>query len=553
MVLFVRRGAAVLLLSWLPASSVFGQDLAVTPQAWIYEEENPETLPVRGTPKIAEVPEKVENLTRPTFARVRELVGEDGARVSHVINTELPWLKSPARDIYLSNPSKAPARRGGKPVACEVEYFLVFNPAAASKRGDREMPRLVQPATIALPTEGSKAQELFAEFEFSIDAEGRAVDLKPVDASVTPALVRRARASLPRWGFEPARRDGKSVAAAVVVPVLFLAEPPFDGAAADVKAEAILQRLPRYPLAARQEGVPGRVVISFVVDIEGRPRDLRVMESSNEIFEAPALQAIREWRFRPGRAGGVAVPLRYQQEIRFQLEGGDSPGLLTVRKDPKKLKKLPPDMQWDAAPVYSRIQTATYPFDALVAGKEGTATLAFVVGPKGSVVESRVVEASDPQFGGAAAAMIETHTFEPAARDGKPCHALLSLKVEFSRRGNALVQMDAQTLKIAQRLAHERGSFALPKDLDEPLTPRSRKPPKFPLNARNHQGGEAVVEFVVDSSGIVRAPRVLSASASEFGFAAAQAVANWRFAPASKDGVPVEVIVRQPLRFGATP
>lgn len=76
---------------------------------------------------------------------------------------------------------------------------------------------------------------------------------------------------------------------------------------------------PVYPPALRRAGVEGRVVVVFVVDEQGRVQDARVEQSSRPEFEAPALEAVRKWRFRPGQKEGKPVRTYLRQPIRFSL------------------------------------------------------------------------------------------------------------------------------------------------------------------------------------------------------------------------------------------
>jgi TonB family protein len=69
-------------------------------------------------------------------------------------------------------------------------------------------------------------------------------------------------------------------------------------------------------------------------------------------------------------------------------------------------------------------------------------------------------------------------------------------------------------------------------DLDNPPKPVSRRPPVYPskLEATN-EPGSAIIEFIIDEEGDAQLPRIVSSTATEFGYAAAQAVATWRFEP----------------------
>lgn len=61
----------------------------------------------------------------------------------------------------------------------------------------------------------------------------------------------------------------------------------------------------------------GRVSILFVVDPSGRVQNPVVQKSDSPELERPALDAIRKWRFQPGKRGGKAVPFRMRLPIVF--------------------------------------------------------------------------------------------------------------------------------------------------------------------------------------------------------------------------------------------
>jgi TonB family protein len=93
------------------------------------------------------------------------------------------------------------------------------------------------------------------------------------------------------------------------------------------------------------------------------------------------------------------------------------------------------------------------------------------------------------------------------------------------------------------------------KDLDQPLKPLSRQPPSYPLALQKTKpSGDAVVEFFVDTNGNVQLPHVKSSSAPEFGYAAVQAVAAWKFEAPTKGGKTVVARAEIPVGFaGAKP
>ena len=77
---------------------------------------------------------------------------------------------------------------------------------------------------------------------------------------------------------------------------------------------------PSYPYRAKRRGVEGRVVVKFLVDKQGRVSQVSLVRAEPEgVFEESALQAVRKWRFKPGKKDGEPVPTWVSVPIRFEL------------------------------------------------------------------------------------------------------------------------------------------------------------------------------------------------------------------------------------------
>lgn len=79
------------------------------------------------------------------------------------------------------------------------------------------------------------------------------------------------------------------------------------------------QRRPQYPFEMRRQGIAGEVVVDFIVDANGDVQNAWALRSSQREFEAAAVAAVAQWRFRPGRKGGRAVATHLQVPILFTL------------------------------------------------------------------------------------------------------------------------------------------------------------------------------------------------------------------------------------------
>ena len=81
----------------------------------------------------------------------------------------------------------------------------------------------------------------------------------------------------------------------------------FDIGDVDEKPQAQKQIQPRYPTAARRVGKEGFVVAEFIIDTTGATTDVQVKQSSDPVFNQPTIEAIRKWRFTPGKKATASL------------------------------------------------------------------------------------------------------------------------------------------------------------------------------------------------------------------------------------------------------
>jgi protein TonB len=84
----------------------------------------------------------------------------------------------------------------------------------------------------------------------------------------------------------------------------------------DQKPRVIYQPGPILDKQMRKKA-PGTVYILFVVDQNGRVEKPMVQSSSDPVFEKPALDAVKQWKFEPGKRHGRPVRFRMRVPISF--------------------------------------------------------------------------------------------------------------------------------------------------------------------------------------------------------------------------------------------
>lgn len=76
----------------------------------------------------------------------------------------------------------------------------------------------------------------------------------------------------------------------------------------------------RYPAVAQENGVQGRVVVSFVVGKDGHISDVTVLRSVDPSLDKEAIRVVRNMpRWTPGKQGGKPVRVRYNVPVSFRL------------------------------------------------------------------------------------------------------------------------------------------------------------------------------------------------------------------------------------------
>jgi TonB family protein len=336
-----------------------------------------------------------------------------------------------------------------------------------------------------------------------------------------------------------------------VAPAAFAADNPKDFPHPDTPPKPLKQMRPEYPIGLRYAGVVGQVTLDAVLDTAGNVAEVHVARSNNPFFERPAIDAVMKWKFTPAMKAGKPVPVRIRQQINFDLTGVPAQSLWTIMP-PRDPTKLPEAYRWDIAPEPVSTLMTTYPFEALLAEKKGKATVRYVIGPDGRIAQARVMEATAPEFGAATLATIDGWRFKPARRkaDGAATFAVVTFTREFEPDGRGDVPVSDSARWIVSRLRKNNLNAVKGEELDAPPKPVSQRPPVYPSPLREAgTDGEALIEFYIDQAGDAQLPRIVSATAPEFGYAAAQAVATWRFAPPKKAGKSVIVRAQQLVTF----
>lgn len=87
----------------------------------------------------------------------------------------------------------------------------------------------------------------------------------------------------------------------------------------DQSPRVVFQPAPQYPPELKKKKIQGTVYVLFIVDQDGKARDPKIQKTDNPAFDTPAMNAVKKWRFEPGKVAGRAVQFRMRVPITFSL------------------------------------------------------------------------------------------------------------------------------------------------------------------------------------------------------------------------------------------
>ncbi len=87
-----------------------------------------------------------------------------------------------------------------------------------------------------------------------------------------------------------------------------------------VSAPVLIQKVkPEYTEQARAAKYQGTVLLYVEIGPDGVPTNIRVQRSLGLGLDEKAIEAVKQWRFKPGAKDGTPVPVSATIEVNFRL------------------------------------------------------------------------------------------------------------------------------------------------------------------------------------------------------------------------------------------
>ena len=237
------------------------------------------------------------------------------------------------------------------------ELFIDYEENAQFPGGEQECFKFLA-ANVRYPAEcqeqGIQGRVLVS---FVVNTDGSIEEIK-AKRSPDPALSKEAErvvGLMPKW--KPAMYDGKAVRSRFYLPIMFRLktdEPQKpDSVKADMAANDIPQAVPadnddervyefvetnaqfpggqqecykwlaqnmKYPVKAQEEGIQGRVIVSFVVNRDGSIVDVKTLRSPHSSLTKEAERLVKSMpKWKPATQGGKTVRSRFNLPLMFSL------------------------------------------------------------------------------------------------------------------------------------------------------------------------------------------------------------------------------------------
>lgn len=293
--------------------------------------------------------------------------------------------------------------------------------------------------------------------------------------------------------------------------------------------------------------VQGPVILRASIDKDGNIARLDVV-SGHPSLVAAAIDAVKQWRYRPYLLHGEAVEVTTTIGVGYLRIGNDRPEQVAAASrdranDDRNEVQLPSSL---ASTLLMRKVPPVYPPLARQALIQGLVVLSIVINKDGEVRDVKLVS-GHPMLAPAATTAVKQWRYKPYVADDQPVDVATTVQVNFKIRGP-----DGDTPQGA------RGDWHL--SLHPPQFVRASEgvmqglldkkvDPEYPVDAKEkHVEGTVVLNVDVDDDGNVGRVELVSGHPM-LAAAAMDAVLLWRYRPLVLNGTPTAVETTVQVKF----
>ena len=206
-----------------------------------------------------------------------------------------------------------------------------------------------------------------------------------------------------------------------------------------------IRSLIEYPEEAKKAGLEGKVILSALIDKNGKVIKVEVDRSTNPIFEESARKAIMKTQFKPALQNRQPVKLWYTLPIVYKLNKDSNTYRVEAPIQTRKqaeVATIPPSLEYnprynfisidvEPQPLQDIYRLVEYPDEAKKAGLEGRVVLYALIDTSGKVIQVEVENSDNSIFDESARKGMLKVQFTPAMKDGKAVQYWYTMPVLF--------------------------------------------------------------------------------------------------------------------------
>ncbi len=297
-------------------------------------------------------------------------------------------------------------------------------------------------------------------------------------------------------------------------------KPVFQGADNDFRS--YLAKNMNYPANAQENGIVGTVVVSFVVDKNGKVTDVKspvkIEYLSDELERV--IKASPAWK--PGRQGGKDVAVQCYSFVEFKLAGEESSGKVAAKTFAKNESKNKDDVVYtivEDMPLFNGksaeegfreyvMKNTVYPIEAQEKGISGRVMVQFTIDENGNLTDAEIARGVDPLLDNEALRVIKSSPqWNPGYQKGKAVPVRFTYPVGFKLNdgpgskstSSSVTQVDYnnEVFTIVETMPLFDGKSA-----EEGFREYVMKNTVYPAEAQEKGiSGRVMVEFIIDKEG----------------------------------------------------
>jgi TonB family protein len=201
---------------------------------------------------------------------------------------------------------------------------------------------------------------------------------------------------------------------------------------------------PIYPEVLRIMNARGDAQIEFIVNTAGQVVNPAVIKATHPLFGERAIEAVRQWRFNPGRKDGRLVNTRMTVPIIFDLDDEQLDGVDGfLRTAYERAKQLGPDVMADAFELREAVPQSPLPpptkmSDGSPLPPDVVAVVLVVLNRDGRPLRGHILAAEPKSIGPIILEIALTHEFKPRVVNGKAIASNVVLSIMTGRFRNSV-------------------------------------------------------------------------------------------------------------------